>query len=558
MISGWTPRSTATVRRGWRLAGVLAVVLALGACGGDDGDDDGSGAAGNAAPSEGAHQVEGPVDTSNLDDAVQVRPELDDAAAVTATFGLDGGEMSVEAADGSVFTLTIPADSLRYSSTITMTPVSAIEGLPFGDDTAFMVDLQPSGLAFDRPAVLSIDPASPIPVDEQVPITYQGTELTIARPVVDAADIQVEIDHFSGYGVAKGLLGDVEEARRRLGGSAESRIESELNALLMEDRQRQLAGDDPDPDLWERVRGYFEQYEREVLDPRVAAAGNSCAEGRLAVDTYLGFHRTMQLLGFHDDDSAADAQQIMDAMAGVCIEEEYQMCVEQHIVHRLAPLYLEIARMSDLFDGVGAEVVAQAEKRVGDCLRFELEVTVNAVTEQTWDAQWFQLEETISDTTELTVDVVFDTEALRFQRTSVPIESPAPSGVVVGTDCRFGPLEPWSSSADFVDMGWSVDEHDMREALGRITDLSVELDLPEVTILLSEAWCGVSALDVEQHGVSAPSVFRTHFPDQAIRGWTILGGETIATAEWESVLPPPSGDGTSTATGTARLVHRPR
>lgn len=553
MISGRTAQSTPPARRGWRWVAAL-MVLALAACGSHD---DSGAAEDQASPGE-PHQAEGPVDTTNFDDAVQVQPQLDEAAAVTATIGLDGGEMSVEATDGSLFTLTVPADSLRYSTAITMTPVASIEGLPFGDDTAFMVDLQPSGLAFDRPAILSIEPASPIPVDEQVPITYQGTELTIARPVIGATDIQIEIDHFSGYGVARGLLGDVEEARRRLGGSAETRIESELNALLMEDRQRQLAGEDPDPDLWERVRGYFEQYEREVLDPRVAAAGNSCAEGRLAVDTYLGFHRTMQLLGFTDDDSATDAQQIMDAMAGVCIEEEYQMCIEQHVVHRLAPLYLEIARMSDLFDGVGADVVAQAEKRVSDCLRFELEVTVSALTEQTWDGQWFQLEETINDTTEFTIDVVFDTDALRFQRRTVPIESPAPNGVVVGTDCRFGPLEPWSSSADFVDMGWTVDEHDMRQALGRITDLSVELDLPEVTLLLSEAWCGVSELNVEQHGVSAPSVFRTHFPDQTIKDWAILGGETFATAEWESVLPPPSNIGTSTATGTARLVHRPR
>src|SRR5690606_18596973 len=145
-------------------------------------------------------------------------------------------------------------------------------------------------------------PVTPIPAGEQIPVSYQGTELTIARPVMESAGVEIEVPHFSGYGVAKGLLGDTEEARRRLGGSAEARIGSEINAMLAEAQQRERGGAEPDPEVGVRLQEYFEQYEAEVIAPRIAAAGNSCAEGRLAVDTYLSHARTLELLGYAEDD----------------------------------------------------------------------------------------------------------------------------------------------------------------------------------------------------------------------------------------------------------------
>src|SRR5690606_16000856 len=129
--------------------------------------------------------------------------------------------------------------------------------------------------------------------------------------------------------------------------SAEARIGSEINAMLAEAQQRERGGAEPDPEVGVRLQEYFEQYEAEVIAPRIAAAGNSCAEGRLAVDTYLSHARTLELLGYAEDDFS-QAQELMDTAAEVCIEEEYEMCVEQHVVHRLIPLWLGFARMAEM------------------------------------------------------------------------------------------------------------------------------------------------------------------------------------------------------------------
>lgn len=549
---------------GWMVIAVLAGAAV--ACGGDGGGVDETSEPGATtepeAPSEPAAASEtsdspavadGPVDLTGLDEATQVAPTLDDTAATIATVGLDGGTLTATGADGTTYTLTIPADSMRHRSTITMTPLSALDGLPFGDGTALAVDLQPSGLLFDVPAVLAIEPATPIPAGEQVPITYQGTELTIARPVMDSAGIEIEIPHFSGYGVAKGLLGDVEEARRRLGGSAEARIGSEINAMLAEAQQRERAGAEPDPQVDVRFREYLRQYEREVIAPRIAAAGNSCAEGRLAIETYLSHERTLELLGYAEDDSVSEAQALMDTAARVCIEEEYEMCVEQHVVHRLIPLWLGFARMAEMFEGVGADVVAQAAARVEDCLRFEFEFSTTAGGESNWSAMNVRSE----DTATFTAEAVFDTGAIRFARSSGPMESVAPVYEIVATGCSGGTPDGWSASADFVDMGWSAGGGELTEELGHVEDLEVWIELPDAAITVVGMTCGgTDAGPVIDHGVSAPNLYRDLHGDEIITEWTLVGGETFATAQWETEKVVETG--TLREHGTAILRHTPR
>jgi len=56
------------------------------------------------------------------------------------------------------------------------------------------------------------------------------------------------VTHFNGYGTVRGFMGDVEEARRRVGGSAEERIRSEMRAVMQQARQAGLQGE-PAQDL---------------------------------------------------------------------------------------------------------------------------------------------------------------------------------------------------------------------------------------------------------------------------------------------------------------------
>ncbi|HUH89460.1 MAG TPA: hypothetical protein VLZ76_02210, partial [Lysobacter sp.] len=228
------------------LAGVAAALLVACTPGGNTG---GGTSGGGAAP----------VELGNYENAVKVTPTLDTERAVTETIGFAGGTISATAADGTVFTLTIPAQSVRQRTQITMTPVSKLDGLPFGNGTDVTVDLQPSGLVFDVPATLSIEPATPIPAGEQILYGYSEDRLVFAEPVLKADGIAIVVPHFSGYGAAKGFMGDVEEARKRIGGSAEERITSEMRAVMQAAHQAEKRGEPP-PRFGYPLQPYFEQY----------------------------------------------------------------------------------------------------------------------------------------------------------------------------------------------------------------------------------------------------------------------------------------------------------
>ena len=138
--------------------------------------------------------------------------------------------ISATGADGTLYTLTIPGDALTLPTDISLTPVASVAGLPTSGDITYAVQLEPSGLQLDDFATLTITPTTPLPIDQQIPFGYEGdgADMFLALPVVTDPRIQLQVLHFSGYGVTKGLLADMEPIRQRLGGSAEARLESQL------------------------------------------------------------------------------------------------------------------------------------------------------------------------------------------------------------------------------------------------------------------------------------------------------------------------------------------
>jgi hypothetical protein len=100
---------------------------------------------------------------------LSVTPSLDSTRVASATMAEDGGTLSVMAANGTTFTLTIPADALVSEEEITMTPVAQMPDLPFslGLGSGGAVQLGPEGLLLVKPATLVIQTPSPISIDQQ-------------------------------------------------------------------------------------------------------------------------------------------------------------------------------------------------------------------------------------------------------------------------------------------------------------------------------------------------------------------------------------------------------
>jgi hypothetical protein len=96
------------------------------------------------------------------------------SAAARATIGASGGTLAVRTANGTAFTLVVPAGALSQDVQITMTPVTAIGRSPFRRPIVGAVQLQPEGLLFLRTATLTIRPRRSASLRLLAPFSARG------------------------------------------------------------------------------------------------------------------------------------------------------------------------------------------------------------------------------------------------------------------------------------------------------------------------------------------------------------------------------------------------
>jgi hypothetical protein len=301
---------------------------------------------------------------------------------VTALIPAAGGALSATGADGTVYTLTIPDKALVADTEISMTPVSAVKGLPTGGDVTYAVQLAPDGLHLDDFATLTITPAVALPIDQQIPFGYEaaGAGMFLALPVVKDPRIQLRILHFSGYGVTKGLLADLAPLRQRLGGDAEARLNSQVAELFTRERVLEQSGQGVPLTFPEEVRSLLDEFQRQVVDVRLAAAGNSCANARLALESLLNVTRERVLL-FPETDPTVPVS-LLTTLAHVCTQEEYELCRDDHIVWRMLPVIFEMEHQRQVL-GTPDEAEWAFEKNLAaKCLTFEVRFDSEASVQQ--------------------------------------------------------------------------------------------------------------------------------------------------------------------------------
>jgi hypothetical protein len=311
---------------------------------------------------------------------ILVTTSLDESHAASAVIGPDGGTLDATGADGTRFTLTIPPKALVETIEVSMIPLASMNGLPWKAGPVAAVQLEPDGQTFYDYVTLAIQPAGDIPANQFIPIGATGSDHDLYVPLMDpkSQGIQLKLDHFSSAGATKGLLADIEPWRQRLGGDVEARLNSIIAAELGRARQAELMGQPSplDPGFWDWALSTWKQY---VLKPRLAAAGESCAAGRLALQTVLAMERQAELGGWNFD-PGVDMTDLMAKVGKVCIKEEYELCRDQHIIHRMIPLVLGIARQNELLgvhDAAQGSAMGQLEAEAMDyarkCLHFELQ-----------------------------------------------------------------------------------------------------------------------------------------------------------------------------------------
>src|SRR2546428_405092 len=159
---------------------------------------------------------------------------LDQSRAATGSISTDGGSLSATAADGTRFTLTVPAGAFLSDEDITMIPVAAFKQIPLSGGLRAAVQLQPEGLRLQAPATLTIDAAQPLGLTGQKPIAFgyhgDGDGLYLFPAVISGSHAEFALMHFSGYGAGSGTDGDVQAQQQRTPANPEDRAQQDIAA----------------------------------------------------------------------------------------------------------------------------------------------------------------------------------------------------------------------------------------------------------------------------------------------------------------------------------------
>ena len=231
---------------------------------------------------------------------LDVKVLLDKKQIASGMISRSGGSVSLTTADGSKFTLDVPANAVDVDTAITMTAVKTLDGAPLDSNTPTAVQLEPSGLFFKEMATLTIAPARDIPIKQQVIFSYEGDGQDYHLAVLDpkSKDVKVKLMRFSGAGV--GSAADAAWAANLMvqASEAQARIAQKIGELLQVERREQLLGGEGDPEVADKLESALDQYEDQALQKELVAAELDCKHATRAIQSLLGLERTRQLLGF--------------------------------------------------------------------------------------------------------------------------------------------------------------------------------------------------------------------------------------------------------------------
>jgi len=248
-------------------------------------------------PTRTTKTIKGPaVDFTSPGKRLDVKIQLDQKQTATGKVSQGGGRVALTSADGSKFTLEVPANAVESDTTITMTAVKSLDGAPLANNTPTAVQLEPSGLFFKEMATLTIVPAKEIPTKEQIIFGYEGVGRDYHLAVIDpkSKEIQIKLMQFSGAGVGSGSDSEWAATLQLQADSANARLAQKLGELLQPSR---FGGDSSDANkVDEKALSLLNQFEEQVVLKEIAAAEQDCKLAQKALQDLLYLGRLCRLL----------------------------------------------------------------------------------------------------------------------------------------------------------------------------------------------------------------------------------------------------------------------
>ena len=294
-------------------------------------------------------------DTSAFRSGSSVVASADSSRSSSTVIPASGGTLSATAADGTRFTLNVPADALLSDEQVSMTPVSSIGGLPLSGGLRAAVELKPEGLRLLQPATLTIESPTPLSTGSLKPIAFGyhrgGDEFHLFPSTISGSKAELRLMHFSGYGTGSGTDGDIAAQQQRAPASAEDHAQQDI-----------AAGQDIFPVIqawWAAIVG------------GLVGAGGDAALFDQAFFQFL----TWQSIALVDPRSIPlieQGWQLVIVALNNAITQSYSECVHdpsrvQKMLH-----FVAVASRPEILARGGAQAINLARQFVPKCMSFEL------------------------------------------------------------------------------------------------------------------------------------------------------------------------------------------
>lgn len=284
---------------------------------------------------------------------------LESTRAAEASIPTTGGGLVATSANGTRYTLSVPADALLATTTIRLTPISSAPGLFTAGGLAGAVELQPAGLHFFKAVTLEVQPATVLPAAQQISFMSQtgGTDVFPYPLDPDPSRILFHLTHFTDVFVGS------ETALQAAPGtmipsSWEEQYQKEMEELIRREREAWETTGAGLSDFSEMLnaimRGYFEK----VVLPILNRSMNDCSYAKDNFYRALGWARQATLLGGEGDEQkpgplAAEIDAVMQALVASvdkCWTELTEPCLDRDSPSQMQEA-IDLARRGQLLTG---------------------------------------------------------------------------------------------------------------------------------------------------------------------------------------------------------------
>ena len=284
-----------------------------------------------------------------------ITPQLQSNITASALVTPTGGVCRFTAPNGTIYTLTVPSNAVPEGVAVRMTLVTNITGWPLTNSAPSAVRLEPEGLRFFNAAQLEIRYPTNLPPALRASFASggNGVDAYLTPDLQFSNRVVIPIAHFSVFGNLPVTPQQAAAMTGRSLANAESRLNQEISARLIAEREAQFSGQPPDPSVFSDIHALQEQFFQAEIARYLTQGFSGCEQASAVMRSAMGIERQMQLLGGTNSHQAEIASGMCRALK-LCTDEAMFACTNGQGGPAIVARLLGLERQRQLL-GLGPE-----------------------------------------------------------------------------------------------------------------------------------------------------------------------------------------------------------